>query len=457
MNRKKLKIAIIAMIIVLFILMILIIYFINVRNKDINIPKKTDSNVLNNTISNTSTEDKTEDNLYQNNKKNLDITPLIDSSKTSLIITDEDLRLKQVIDNYSYFLCKQCLNTFYLKKESAYNVLAEDLRQYNISNFYGQIEDPSICIDKIYKAEGNLDLKIYVIYYRIELGNGLYGNLFNVIKIDKKNRLFAIYPYEYLISKNVTGFNENDIISRDIISLDEVTKTEYNHYRIDDINTSESVCIREIFERCSFDYQFDKNHLFTVLNENYRNTRFQNIDEFINYLNTTNVLKGNIKDYQSEKVNEGIQYILRGSYNNYYVVNYNNIMNYNLILDEYTILSQKYLEVYNSSFPTVQAKSCIDRVRRAIDDKNYRFIYEKYNITQKNKDFQNYTDFVNFIKQSFYEQNTFEYLDFENITNSIYKYQVKITDASEKVLSYRKVFMTVTLKDNADFEINITK
>ncbi|HCC04521.1 MAG TPA: hypothetical protein DEP51_06720 [Clostridiales bacterium] len=406
-----------------------------------------------------------ENNINTNNTKSSDNSSIIQKADPgdpdpwgeSIPVTEENLKLKDSTDSYSYFLTKQCLTSFYSSKQNAYNVLPNELKQYDISSFYGRIEDASFCIDDIYCANASLSKDIFVVYYRLEIGNGNYSNLCSIVKIDKKNLSFAIYPFEYLKLKNISTLNENDMIPIDIINLDYIDKTEYNHYRIDDISTTEVACIREVFERCRFDYDFDKNHLYSCLNEDYKNQKFENFDSFINYLNTSNILKGSVEKFQVEKMNGYTQYVVFGSYDNCYIVNYFNIMSYDLLLDNYTIYAQNYLNEYYSNFPNVQAKYCIDRVRKAINDKNYKFVYEKLDLVYKNSNFIDYNSFESYIKQIFYEKNSFELLNFKKLSSNIFEYTVRITDETGKSLSYRQLNMTVTLKNDADFVISITQ
>ena len=458
---KKNKKSLIILIVLLIIVFLLFIYYLK-KNKE-NIQQNNNQNEVNNIEKNMldfdlykeNTENKV--NVENNNEPYIGEVEDIDSWGEDIPITEEDLRLQYITDTYSYFLTKQCLTSFYSSKQTAYNVLPNELKQYDISNFYGRIEEASFCIDDIYYANVSLSKDIFVVYYRLEIGNGNYSNSCSIVKIDKKNLSFSIYPYEYLKFKNIDTLGENDVIPRDVIYLDDIEKTEYNHYRIDDISTTEVACIREVFERCRFDYDFDKKHLYSCLNEDYKNQRFENFDNFINYLNTSNVLKGSVEKYQVEKMNGYMQYVVFGSYDNHYIVNYFNIMSYDLLLDEYTIYAQNYLNVYSSNLPTVQAKYCIDRVRKAINDKNYKFVYEKLDLVYKNSNFLDYNSFESYIKQIFYEKNSFELLNFKKLSSNIFEYTVKITDETGKNLSYRQLNMTVTLKNDADFVISITQ
>ena len=459
-GKRKLKKMIVFFIIMFFILVAFICYYFlkNKNNETNSIITSNDDNLID--ISN-----KTEKINTTNNATVIEngiIPKKADPEDTdiwgeSIPVTEENLKLKYSTDSYSYFLNKQCLTSFYSSKQNAYNVLPNELKQYDISSFYGRIEDASFCIDDIYCANASLSKDIFVVYYRLEIGNGNYSDLCSIVKIDKKNLSFSIYPFEYLKLKNISTLIENDMIPIDIINLDDIEKTEYNHYRIDDISTTEVACIREIFERCRFDYDFDKNHLYSCLNEDYKNQKFENFDSFINYLNTSNILKGSVEKFQVEKMNGYTQYVVFGSYDNCYIVNYFNIMSYDLLLDNYTIYAQNYLNVYSSNLPNVQAKYCIDRVRKAINDKNYKFVYEKLDSVYKNSNFIDYNSFESYIKQMFYEKNSFEFLNFKKLSSNIFEYIVKITDETGKSLSYRQLNMTVTLKDNTDFVISIQK
>ena len=455
-SKNKLKLIIIFLIVLFFIIIISISFHLRKKQQD-----ETNINKANNIIDTENVDKETNINnslVNENSNIILKADPEdTDSWGEDIPITEEDLRLQYITDTYSYFLTKQCLTSFYSSKQTAYNVLPNELKQYDISNFYGKIEEPSFCIDDIYNANVSLSKDIFVVYYRLEIGNGNYSNLCSIVKIDKKNLSFAIYPYEYLKFRNIDTLTENDVIPTDIINLDDLAKIEDNHYRIDDISTTEVACIREVFERCRFDYDFDKDHLYSCLNEDYKSQRFENFDNFINYLNTSNILKGSVEKYQVEKMNGYTQYVVFGSYDNHYIVNYYNVMSYDLLLDEYTIYAQNYLNIYSSNLPSVQAKYCIDRVRKAINDKNYKFIYEKLDLVYKDSNFPDYNNFESYIKQSFYDKNSFEFLNFRKLSNNVFEYTIRITDLTGSSLSYRQLNMTITLKNDSDFVISIQK
>ena len=140
--KTKLRIGIMLFLIILIaiIITVLIIYFIKVKKN-----KKNDENIfekdtiLNNDIQSENSEtnsfnnNKTEN---QSSKLNLDVISTEDMWKENEPIPEEKRKLFKVTDKYSYFLVKQGMTSFYLSQYHAHNALPEELRQYDISNFY---------------------------------------------------------------------------------------------------------------------------------------------------------------------------------------------------------------------------------------------------------------------------------------------------------------------------------
>ena len=146
-----------------------------------------------------------------------------------------------------------------------------------------------------------------------------------------------------------------------------------------------------------------------------------------------------------------------GNSNRYYTFKMTSLMEYTLILDNYTMVIQD--DIYNASLPNVQAKYCINRVIEAIDDKNYEFVYEKLNPVQKNNYYKNIDEFKEFITNHFYDEINYEIDDeYLMISSNVYQYNVKITDnVAENDFTFRNFTMTVTLKENEDFVIAINQ
>ena len=128
-----------------------------------------------------------------------------------------------------------------------------------------------------------------------------------------------------------------------------------------------------------------------------------------------------------------------------------------LTLDNYVLDTPEFKELYESNMPSVRAKYCIDRVRKAINDKNYQYVYEKLNIVQKNNYYKNYNDFENFLKTEFFEKNTFVTGDYIMVSEDIFQYEVNVVDKKSENKEIKKFTMTVSIKDGTNFDISIIK
>ena len=463
--KTKLRIGIMLFLIILIaiIITVLIIYFIKVKKN-----KKNDENIfekdtiLNNDIqlenseTNSFNNNKTEN---QSSKLSLDVISTEDMWKENEPIPDEKRKLYKVTDKYSYFLVKQGMTSFYLSQYHAHNALPEELRQYDISNFYKDENLSKFCMDSIYKTSISGSKDVYYVHYRLQNSNTSAESKTALVKIDRKNLSFGIYPYEYLKTINYADLKEGDIISTDLISIKDIERTELNHYNVSNISKDDETTLYELIERFQFDVQFDNEYLYSRIDSVYKTTRFNNnYENFVSFINSKKdeYINDKLNAYQVYDLKSYTQYIAQCKNNNIFIFNITNLMNYAVQFDMYTTVTPIYYKIYSSNFPKVQGKYCIDRIRKAINDKNYEFVYAKLDNAQK-ANFNSFDDFVSFIKKSFYDQNTFEIEKIEKKTEAIYVYTVKVTNTESKRISNNTYNMTITLKENADFTIIIAK
>ena len=463
---KKNQVMIFSIIILIMIVIIIVITIISIvylaNKKSINKYNKVEisNDYENKTNENTSSLIK--NNITENNERGNGKTDAIEENdpwKENEPIPEENLKLSKVTDKYSYFLTKQCMTSFYLSQYYAYNDLPTELRQYDISNFYKDENLSKFCIDSIYKASISGSKDVYYVHYRIQNSNSSAEGKTALVKIDKKNLSFAIYPYEYLQTINYSDLQESDIISTDLISISDIERTELNHYKVDNISKDDETCLNEVLKRFQFDVQFDNEYLYSRIDSVYKTIRFNNnYENFVSFINSKKdkYINDKLNGYQVYDLKSYTQYMAQCKSDNIFVFNITNLMNYAVQFDMYTTVTPVYYKIYSSSFPKVQGKYCIDRIRKAINDKNYEFVYAKLDNAQK-ANFNSFDDFVSFIKKSFYDQNTFEIEKIEKKTEAIYIYTVKAIDLEGNENSKKTYNMTITLKENADFTIIIAK
>lgn len=451
MNQERIKYLIFILIILFLMIISFIVYIINMRF----VNKKPDAT---NTVSNTSIDNNTVDLYTPDEVEDKEDVWEEDELNTS----EQELKLQKVDDKYTYFLIKQCLTNYYnvTTKESALNLLDVEVKEKieinenNISNLFNGFNTPKFGIDNIYKQKIDGSKNIYVVYQRLIKNSKSPSNVINTVtfvKIDEKNVDFSIYPYEYLQKNNYLNLKENDILKID--NLNEIKQNEYNGYYTDEISKENRICMAELFERFKFDLNYDIEHLYNTIDEAYKKIYFENFDEFKNYLNKKYDILNNdkITKFQANEFKNYTQFIGICDNEHNYVFSAKNLMDYTLCFDNYSTELPQYLQLYNSNLPNVQAKYCIDRFIKSINDKNYEFAYSKLLYVQKSNDFPNLNSFENYIKNNFYEKNNYEFGKLEKISNQMYQYTIKLYN-NEKTES-KILVATITLRENADFYI----
>lgn len=389
--------------------------------------------------------------------------------ESKLAQNEEEKKLKQITDTYSYFLTKQCLSNYYNAQtvEHALNIIDREaketlnINQDNVSNLYYDFNKPEFCIDKIYKQRIDASKDIYVVYHRLQKNiesNSSAADTVVFIKMDRKNVDFSVYPYEYLEDANYLQLGQDDIIK--INDLNEIPKNDDNGYRTSLILKDDQTCVGEFYRRYKFDIQFDVEGLYDKIDEEYKNLKYPNLDDFKRYINENRekIMNNGISKYEVNKYEDYIDYIAIDKDNSCYIFNAKNLMDYTVLLDKYTVITKEYAEQYENSFTGAQTRYCISRIMQAINDKNYEFVYQKLNPIQKNNYYREIDELKDFIINNFYEKNKWEVNDdYVVVSSNVYQYNVKITDATENEFTYREFKMTVTVKEGTDFEISITK
>ena len=466
---KKLKIIYI-LIFVIFLLIVIIYavisrYKASFNNENSNNNKKRNSYSANYNTNKDKNEKiangKSDSNSNDGEKLDLDVIEDTDPWGENAPIDQEKLKLTIDNDEYSYFLVKQCLSMFHTSKEYADNIVDSKLDKNSITGYFAGKNGLSFFIDKIYKAPIRDSKDVYYIYYRLQNkdANGVINKQI-ILKIDKKNVLFSVYPYEYLKSIDYLNLKENDKISLDIVSIDDLERNNYNKYNGRLIKKDDLIYVQELIDRTKFEIKYDRYTLFDKVDEEYKQVVFENdFSIFETFLNNKidNYFKETFKGYQIYPQDNFTQYIaVFENTTTHFVFNKNNLIDYTIQFDNYSVALPPYLEIYEENYPHIKAKYCIDRIRKAINDKNYRLIYSKLNSTQKSNYYKDYNRFETFIKTYFYKDNVFDYGDCIKFSDDLYQYTVKAKDSGNSLSYNRKFNMTVELKDDGDFRISIT-
>ena len=447
----KIKTIVIILVFILIIIALLVFFILFTHQKDDGIT--VNNTVQNNIIDNSTNENDLNNSNNQNNNNNSNSTEGEDKNDTK--------KLNSVTDMSSYFWLKDVLEKYYSSNEledptvmldkdviKELGITADNYRKFN------DFDGPMFRIDKMYKQVLDDNKEIYVVKHKVGKSNSDVKNSIVWIEKDENNSTFSIYPNEYLKEKNYLDFKEGETLPVNFSK--NISPNTENKFEEEDSHSAED-CMKGLFERYKFDLMADEEHLYNLLDEDYKNLKYPDINNLKQYIsnNRTDLYLDSLSEYKVINYNTYIEYRAICKSGRNFVFHVRNMMDYNILLDNYNIVNK---DTYNAFLPAARAKYCINRVVEALNYKDYDFIYSKLNPVQKNNYYKNINDFKEFLEKNSYEANNYEIDDDYLIISdgSVYQFKVKITDATGEDFSYITFTMAVTLKDDTDFAVSIT-
>lgn len=394
-------------------------------------------------------------------------------------VEPEENGIKQETTRERYFLVKRCIDRYNnsikdhygnnsrvllddkLEQEekkyytsSLYNMLSEEYIIENSiteANIYDMVTGGEMHINELYSQELNENITAFVVYGKLKSykDNKTYDYGY-IINIDFNNKTFEIYPYEYMVENNITDISKIDSLS---INKETIESNSYNIV-VFKITTDEEMA-KEYFDIYKYLLINDKAGLYEVLDEEYRETRYNSEADFLNCIdNEFNTMVSSIVyEYSVSYYDNYSYYILKDQKENYYIFKTSAVMDYTLYLDNHTIDLPQFTEKYNSNNDENKVAMNIEKIKDAINTKDYKYIYEKLDTTFRNNKFPTLEEFTNFIKNNLFEKNTIGYRNIEN-QSDIYIIKLDVSDKADESLEIRILNVIMKLKEGTDFTMS---
>ena len=129
-------------------------------------------------------------------------------------------------------------------------------------------------------------------------------------------------------------------------------------------------------------------------------------------------------------------------------------MYYNLILDTYTIDLPQFLEKYNKANSIEKCGYNIQKCIEAINNKDYRYVYNKLDEEFKNNNYQLQEQFENIIKEKLFNSNKVSNASINNEGNT-YIYNITVQDI-ENENNTQNMTIIMQLKEGTDFVMSFS-
>lgn len=308
-----------------------------------------------------------------------------------------------------------------LNKSAIFDVL--DIRRYMNNNSYQYV---------VYGMLTDTDYNFI---------NYAYYNVY----IDLANNLFAIEPI-------LTDINDiSEIEQQNVI----IEKNDYNDIPTNNL-TQEDV-LKEVLNTYKRLMLANPDLAYEYLDDKYKEKKFENIDNFKNYINNNKETLAQVRlnQYSYTSYDDYNQLICVDQNEHYYIFNETEPLNYKVMLDTYTADLPKFIEEYNKASSSKKVQLNIQKFFDAIADGDYRYAYNKLDETYRSNNFPTQADFENYVKSTFYAKNKLGYTSDEK-NGDLYIYKMVITNSEDESQGIEKQFV-VKLLEGTDFVMSFEK
>ena len=392
---------------------------------------------------------------------------------------------QKTTDTQAYFTIDERIKAYMLLLKNNSNIVMSYLNEayikannINESNVFQSLNTyqnyDSYITGQMYVA-GTDDYLSYYVKGRID-GKEIFFN----VNLDKINKTFDITPltnekYENDINNPV---NLNDFENKTIEGK------QYNFFNYKGIEYSEEIVARLYYAEYIRAMLVDSQEAYNLLDEEFKKAKYNSIDmfrEFINNnrekiqtlykmetskssdfedFNTYNDYKNKnylyaVKSYAIEKYDDYTQYICVDGYDNYFIFNVKYPGDYTVMLDKYSIDTPKFIEKYNNSTGGNKVAMNAEKIKSAINCKDYRYVYNKLDDTFKQNNYPRLEDFENYIKNNMFEYNKFNYSEAKK-ESDVYTLTFYIQDLEMITQQIKNGTIIMQLKEGTDFVMSFS-
>ena len=384
----------------------------------------------------------------KNTKRNVisnNITPSIEnninndiiSPKTTILTFNTSIE-KETSNSVLYSLNRNINKYFnYIKEnnETAINELGGN-SIYLITN------NVKYVVKQAYVTQNQYMSKYYT-YGTLTIANGNYTaqtqEIYMILYLAAENkgyRLQTISKEEYL---NRTALEQNDTIE-----IQEGTYNKFEYEYIDNVKQMEIY-----LEDYSFQIFNNTENSYNLLNTEYKEKRFKDLQAFVQFLNEKQGQLHNIKinQYTVDEENQNKIYKGTDQNGNYYEIIEKSYMNYEIILDNYTMLD------YSNDSDENKIKLSAEKFILMLNSADYTNAYNLLEPSFKQINFPTEQDFINYVKNNFYARNIVASKDLSEDGICTVTIKDSISTQANKIQKQFKVIMGEGMSFTIEFNI----
>lgn len=337
------------------------------------------------------------------------------------------------------------------RKMAIYNLLDKNyitensITEQNVDKYTYGIDNDTILLPKAMKVKNGTNVNTYI-YEAYLIKNKVVSDKFFVVRVN--NKKFSIE----FINKDVDDISNINVEENE----DSIEDTGYNRFTLRMVRKDEVIQeYLELYKQLLFaDPSIIYNNYMTT---EYKENRFASLEEYKNYINDNinDIRVSQITKYMTEETEDNkVRYVGVDQYENYYIFDEEATMKYTIKLDNYTIPTENFKTTYNQAYDEKKVQMNIDKFIQMINRHDYTNSYKCISEGFKNNYFNTQDKFENYIKNTFFNYNKFEFNNIEKKGNNLYTCNFSITDLTGQNTGTRKITIIMQLKDNLNFEMS---
>ena len=341
-----------------------------------------------------------------------------------------------------------------LMSENIYSLLSNEfitknkITDKNAVKYVKTVSNKSIVVPIEIKALQKEDIYSFLVYGSV-IETGSYkknSDIYIIVNIDPINLAFSVEPLN--ITKSVK-FDEIEVGNLET----KLTLNSENKYNV--FNETTEMVVKEYINRYKYLALADPEKAYEYLDEKYREKRFGSVNEFKKYVleNRDEIIKITLKEYQVNDKTYYKEYVGKDSKDNLYIINEYDVLNYDMKLDSYTILTEKFITEYYKVSNIKKVMMNIDKFFKMINAKDYKNAYNCLANSFKSNYFKTQASFEKYIKNNTFKYNNVEYINLNDSVEGIYAYELKLVDKTNNS-NIKNFSIIVKLKEATDFEIS---
>ncbi len=342
---------------------------------------------------------------------------------------------------------KRALLDFIDKEYIEENKITEDNLEEFINITSNEVQRCSVDDIKVKQADNNIEFYAIEVSWKStdkETNEEINKTEKFIMKIDKNNKTYSVKPTEELNLEEEKNSN----------SIDKNTRNTYT-----EITLNDGELVGKYVEKYKNMMLNNPEKAYEYLDEEYRNERFENVDNFKKYVESFKDEISGISTVQYiKRQQEGYEeYVSKDQYENLMVFNVKSVMDFTVKLDTYTILTEENKELYNNASEEDKVSLNAQRVIDMLNNRDYHTIYRK--LDQGFKDNHSLTEekLTDYFKEYYFPKHyTYKIKNVDRQSDiyilEIYLYE-KGTEEKDEDYSGKMQFM-IKLKEDMDFTLS---